>query len=303
MRYRAICSEGTIVSCLSLTLSPDPTRRRPSDWTAVIFAALESGVNCFEVATFDPVVVGGLAEALAAVDRRLVFVCWRLGQAAGAGGRRRDVSADGLADQVATALAASGLDRLDAVLLDEPGQGEVAAEALATLRALRSAGTVRFLGVRGETDAIDGYMASGAFDILATPFNLTSGWRERNRLRTASARDMAVIGYDAYPRDFHAAATAAAKAAKGQGGWKNPLAGAGSYGFLDSTRGWTGEEICLSYVLTEPSLATIGLEPSSIEHLGKLAEVPEREMPPGLAAQIEMARFAPLPPAEIKRRA
>ena len=59
-------------------------------------------------------------------------------------------------------------------------------------------------------------------------------------------------------------------------------------------KGWTAEEICLAYCLTEPSIASVLVECEDPEHLAALAAVPDRDMPPGLAAQVEMARFAPM---------
>ena len=73
---------------------------------------------------------------------------------------------------------------------------------------------------------------------------------------------------------------------------KEPLAGIGGYGFLENTPGWTAEEICLAYVLTEPAVTTVRFEVDRIEHLERLAEVPDRDLPTGVAAQIEMARFS-----------
>ena len=34
---------------------------------------------------------------------------------------------------------------------------------------------------------------------MATPFSLTSGWKERLRVKAAVDRDMVVLGYDYYP--------------------------------------------------------------------------------------------------------
>ena len=59
----------------------------------------------------------------------------------------------------------------------------------------------------------------------------------------------------------------------------------------------------MSYALTEPSLATVEVSAGSISQIERMAAVPEREMPPGLAAQIEMARFAPVPEVQTKRHA
>ena len=79
------------------------------------------------------------------------------------------------------------------------------------------------------------------------------------------------------------------------------MAGCGTYAFLENTPGWKADEICLAYALTEPCLASVQVRPSSLVELERLAAVVERDMPPGLAAQIEMARFSPQPeaPAQV----
>jgi hypothetical protein len=66
----------------------------------------------------------------------------------------------------------------------------------------------------------------------------------------------------------------------------------GTYAFLDATPGWTPEEICLAFALTEPALASMSLEAEDLDHLIAMAAVTEREMPASVAAQLEMARFA-----------
>jgi hypothetical protein len=43
--------------------------------------------------------------------------------------------------------------------------------------------------------------------------------------------------------------------------------------------------------MTEPSLATIQIEAVRPEVIERLAAVPDRELPTGIAAQIEMARI------------
>ena len=82
----------------------------------------------------------------------------------------------------------------------------------------------------------------------------------------------------------------------------SPLAGAGTYRFLDTTPGWTAEQLCLGYALTEPSLATVQVEVEDPEHLASLAEITERDLPAAVAAQIEMARFSAEREAGTERR-
>jgi aryl-alcohol dehydrogenase-like predicted oxidoreductase len=281
-----------VVSAVSLTLGDDQTRSRASDWVALIYAALESGINTFEVSGSDPAIMDGVAEALQAIERRLVFITWRLGTVPTSDGPLRDFSGDGLTQQICAVLARTGLDYLDVALLDDPRVHELPQDALVALGEVKAAGAANLLGVAGEDDALDAYISTGAFDVLATPFNLTSGWKDRLRVRSAVQGDMAVIGYRAYPETFHRSATASAQAAA-KGGKGGPLQGMGSYAFLDRTQHWDAEEICLAYALTEPALATVEIRPGAIARMEQLAAVADREMPPGLAAQIEMARFAP----------
>lgn len=298
MRYRPFGPSATVVSAVSLVLGDDPTRPRASDWVALIYAALENGINAFEVTGRDPAIMDGVAQALQAVERRLVFITWRLGSYTTSDGLARDFSGDGLTRQLCAVLARTGLDYLDVAMLDEPQDHELPREALSALTELKSAGAARLVGVAGDGDALDAYISTGAFDVLAAPFNLTSGWKERNRVRAAVEQDMAVIGRRPYPEDFHRRVVAAASQAKAQAG---PLAGMGSYAFLDRTHHWDAEEICLAYALTEPALATVEIKPGPLARMEQLAGVVDREMPPGLAAQIEMARFAPETAALLKR--
>jgi aryl-alcohol dehydrogenase-like predicted oxidoreductase len=287
VRYRSMGPTGAIVSTISLNLEPDAARPCASDWTAFVYAALEQGICAFEVGDSDPAVIDGLAEAMSVVERRLAFVSWRIGAADGA----RDLSPVGLVNQARAAIARTGLERLDALMIEQPRAEELSPETLEALAELKASAAVRLLGVEGEGDGLDRAIATGAFDILAMPFDLTSGWADRNRIRSAVARDMAVVGRRPYRSEFHAQVQAEARAAKAARN-RHPLAGMGTYGFLDATPGWTAEEICVAYALTESSLSSVQVTAVNAEHLERLAGVAEREMPPGLPAQIEMARFA-----------
>ena len=290
MRYRSIGHGCGIISALSLSLCGDPSRPRASDWVGLIYAGLENGVSGFDVREADLALADGLREAFAGVDRNLAFVAWRLGKRPASAGGGQDFSAKALSDQVRAALSRTGLQYLDAVMLDDPPAGEPSAEAMDALHQLKSAGLVRFLGLAGEGDAVDAHIEAGNFDILQTPFNLTSGWRERHRLRAAGASDMSAIGYRWFPDALRRLAEAQIQAKPLR---SRPLTASGTYAFLESTRGWRPEEICLAYALTEPSLASVQARLSSPAEIERLAAVVDRDMPPGLAAQIEMARFSP----------
>jgi hypothetical protein len=149
------------------------------------------------------------------------------------------------------------------------------------------------LGIAG-TDGVEPHIDTGVFEVLETPFNLHSGWSERNRLKRAVIADMAIIGTDYYPFSRRQED----KPPPGPLGLGRLLGGAktkvpeGPYAFLDRTAGWTGEEACLAFALTEPSLTTVQTQTSDAGDLQKLAASVERDLPNGLSAQIEMARFS-----------
>jgi aryl-alcohol dehydrogenase-like predicted oxidoreductase len=299
MRYRAIGRNGMVVSALSIGLSDVGGARSADQWTAMIYAALENGINCFELMNVSGAICEGLARALEAIDRQLIFVACRMGRAPAGQQPIKDFSSAVVASQLRAVLGRTGLGYLDLAMYDQPRAGEVLEEGVVTLKQAREAGALRMIGVSGADDDLVGHIESGWFDVLGTPYNLTSGWRERNWLRTAGKYDMSVLGYDPYPVDFHQAAAAAAKERRAQlKGRMESLDGAGSYDFLDKTKGWSAEEICLAYALTEPALSSVQLQGHSPDQLEKLATITEKELPPGVSAQIEMGRFAP----EMTRR-
>ena len=167
------------------------------------------------------------------------------------------------------------------------------------LKAQRKAGHVRLLGVSGDAPVMDVYVSTGAFDVLYTPFHANVEWRIRSRMRAARERDMAIFTYDYFPESLSterkAAGAGAAPKKKGLFGFgakpvEQGLANAGSFAFLHQTANWKAEEICLAFTLTDPAIASVMVEAVNPERMEALAAVPERDLPPGLSAQIEMAR-------------
>lgn len=296
MRYRPFGGSGFVVSAISLALRDDRTRTRPEQWTSLIYAALEQGINTFEVHGRGAAIADGLAQAVQTVDRNLVFVIWRLGRLPNGSAPVRDFSAAAIQGQVRGILARTGLGHIDVAMLDDPGESELPVEGLEALHELKRAGSIHFIGVGGaDESAVDAYISGGRFDVIGASFNLTSGWRERNRVRAAMQRDMVVIGYDPYPADFHRAVSDSLKHRGLFDRNRSPLEGVGTYAFLDSTPNWSGEQICLAYAVTESALATVQVDAPNAERIEELALAVDRELPPGLSAQIEMARFGPTP--------
>ncbi len=299
MRYRPFGRSGNAVSAVTLNLGDATLARGKSGARDLLVSAMEHGVNTFHMECADPVLAELAGTALAAVDRRLVFLTVRVGQRIERGRKVRDFSAESVTGSIDQVLAASRLGHVDLVLLDGPAVDELPQQTLNALKAMRSAGTVRMLGVAGDEDVMDAYVSTNAFDALVTPFNVNASWATRNRIRAAVERDMAVIGYDFYPEALSSPKKAEThgqpkRGLFGLGGpKKDPIfKGVGTFAFLHQTQNWTAEEICLAYALTEPTLSTVLIDTADDKHLEALCAVPDRDLPPGLPAQIEMARVS-----------
>ena len=297
MRYRPFGRSGSSLSCVGLNLGPKTLVHGRAAARNLITQALELGINTFQLETPDPVLADLAGEALGGVDRRLICVSVRLGSTHERGKVTRDFSAESITGSVDHVLAASGLSHLDLAVLDEPGSEDLPQNTLSALKAMRSAGRILMLGVAGDADVMDAYVTTNAFDVLETPFDLNASWQTRNRIRAAVERDMAVIGYNFYPESVAAPAKVMEKKKRGFFGLgaKTPAQQfntVGTFDFLQRTPNWSAEEICLAYALSEPTLASVMVDAADERALDALAAVPERDLPPGVPAQIEMARVS-----------
>ncbi|MEG0817899.1 MAG: aldo/keto reductase [Brevundimonas sp.] len=298
MRYRPFGGTGAAVSNLTLSLGTEALGRGRAALSELIFTALEAGVNSYHLENADPALAEIVGEALGHVERRLVCVGVTLGVGDGRRKGFRDFSAEGLTGSLDRALHASGLGWFDVAVLDEPADDELPQASLTALKALRKAGHVKLLGVSGDSPVMDVYVSTGAFDVLYTPFHVNVEWRIRSRMRAARERDMAIFTYDYYPESLSTerkAAGAGTPRKKGLFGFgakpvEQGLANAGSFAFLHQTPNWTAESICLAFILTDPAIASVMVDAINPERMEALALVPERDLPPGLSAQIEMAR-------------
>lgn len=290
MRYRPFGNSGTAVSVLSMLLQ-DNAKLKATDWRTLLFSALEHGINCFEIAGASPALLEGVGEALGAVERHLIFVSWRAPPIQ---------PGEALARQVEGLLTRTGLRHFNLIVVEDPA-ANLAADGLESLKALRAARLTRMLGISGDDDSIDPFIVSGAFEALCTGYNLASGWKERNRLKLASTHDMAVIGHEAWPQALREPKRILPRLGLFSGKKQIEKINDGGYRFLEETPTWTPEEICLAYALTEPALSTVQVAVERADEIERLAEVPERDLPTAVAAQIEMARFAAVHPPEVRR--
>jgi aryl-alcohol dehydrogenase-like predicted oxidoreductase len=310
LRYRTL-GHGMPVSAIALTVDKRAGRRGADVLAGLISAAMEAGVNAFHIECCDPEVLETVGRSLAAVERQLLFVSLRLGLGLRLGHTvpTRDFSPNALTGAIDQALAHTGLGYLDLVLLHRPREDELPTTALAALKQERTTGRVGLIGVAGAHDAVDTYMDVGAFDVLASPHNPRVGAKELNRIKVAARMDMGVIVYDYFPEIFHQQATPPGVPQK-RGPQKrglqkrglldavagppepHPLAGAGTFSFLHETTNWTAEELCLAYALMDPTVSTVLIRAYDLKRLEALASVPDRDLPPGTAAKVEMARVS-----------
>lgn len=301
MRYRPFGTTGGAVSDLTLSLGIDTVSRGPDAAAELIYRALEAGINSYRLESADPVLAEIAGHALSSVDRKLLNVSLVLGRRDGRRDSARDFSAEGLTLAIDRALRVSNLGWIDIAILDQPGEDELSRASLDALKALRATGRIYCLGVAGDDPVMDIFVSTGAFDVLSTPYNVDSPWQVRSRIRMAKDRDMAVIAQDYFPEDLDTARKAAKahEPKKGLFGLsfvskqkKHALHGVGGFGFLHQTPNWTAEEICLAHVLSDSVISSVLIQANRSDRLEALAAVPDRDMPAGLAAQIEMARVS-----------
>ena len=126
MRYRPFGNSGMTVSAITLRLS-DQSRLRAGEWRALIFTAIENGINSFQIDGSSPALLQGASEAFASIERRLLFLTWRV----------RDEAGQFTRNVVDTMMAAAfddlGLDYLDLVLLNDPLAPELPPAAAAAV--------------------------------------------------------------------------------------------------------------------------------------------------------------------------
>jgi aryl-alcohol dehydrogenase-like predicted oxidoreductase len=294
MRYRSLGRDGTAVSALSLVIPEGPMGR--GEAAELIYGALEQGVNCFEFsAGSDAATLKAACEALTVVERNLILVGLRLNHEASG----RGLSLQTLQRALQIMLGECRLERLDLLSLEAPEPGDAVLPIFQAMDKLRDARRLRMLGVVGDGPALDPHIDSGRFDLISMPFTISSGWVERNRLRRAQERDMSIIGSHFMPTNLPPKQenSAARSIKKLVGKVEDPSRQV--YDFLYRSPDWTAEQICLAYALTEPSLATIQIHGGKPDYVQAMATIPDREMPNGVPALIEMARFSAGP--ESKR--
>ena len=267
MRYRPLGKSGVTISALTLRLG-DTAR----DARALVLKALDHGINSFQVDGVSEALRQGAREAFASVERERLFVTLRM---------RGE-------HHLASSFEALGLDRPDLVMINDP-QGPDLPPALES--GLRGMSDRPGLGVATRGDIHPTVLDHDLLVAIASPFNLASGLADRQRLREAERRGLAVFGEDFWPQTLRDAGQTLPRPSL----WRrrtDPLAGIGGYDFLHDTPDWSAEAICVAYALTEPAVTSVCVSVEAPTDLSRLAAVVDRDLPDSLRAQIELARFS-----------
>lgn len=285
MRYRSFGDRSPSVSAITVRLEATRQRSNAVDWRDFVFAAFEAGINAFEIGRTNVGMLTGVAEAFAAMDRRLFVVGWRTGMNGGALEISRRVC------DMADAL---GLPRIDLLTLelDSPLDDPL------VLADLRQTEVARWLAVAGPANVIDHAIETGGFDGIVVKSDPTGGWANRNRIRAAAARGMGVIAVNVGLEIGVAEAASTAKGGLFRLFARRPAPA--SLGFRVNVPGWSEEQVIIAHALTDPAISTVMVQPSCTPALEGLAWSVERDLPAGAQAQIEMSRFSDRP-ADFER--
>jgi len=151
MRYRPFGVAGKAVSAVSLLLREAPNMTTPQAWRTMVFSAMENGINCFEVSAGLDVAALGLGEALRAVERRLIFISWRL-----RGDGSHPMSARAIADSVRGGLQRTGAGYFDLLTMDEAAYESLEPDAHGYLSDLRASGRIAQGDRSTDTPALPG---------------------------------------------------------------------------------------------------------------------------------------------------
>jgi aryl-alcohol dehydrogenase-like predicted oxidoreductase len=281
MRYRSFNQTGLAASAITLTLDEAPMSQK--ERIELVFAALELGINSFELACWSPDCLAAIRAAIEAAGRDVLILMLRRPPAKQVDGGHQTLDAE-----VRACLDQIGSEGFDVVMIGSDGSPSV--EDTTALHGLRAQGLTRMIGVtcgRGgpTVDLTVGY------DVIATPFGLRSDAGLRKRLRAMSENNITLIGYHFDDMVQPAPVVEAPKRMSRL--FRRPAAASESdpYEFLRRTPEWSADALALAYALTETTLATVRVQTTDIEKLSRLAMAVERTLPPGASAQIEMARF------------
>ncbi|OYU68582.1 MAG: hypothetical protein CFE28_00345 [Alphaproteobacteria bacterium PA2] len=292
MRYRSYGIEGRAISSIAVQLD-DPRGSGSRDlWRDRVRRSLAHGVNAFEVVTGSQALAEGLGDELALRDRAQTILSWRIRSAG-----RESISGLDIAEAVEQALDWTGLTFLDQLMLEwdvyrtlEPGAWDV-------LSGFARAGAFERLGIVGGEQAVDLCLTDRRFRAVKTFYDIVENPVLRRKVGEAARMDVVVMARAFFGKPAEESVLGRtfmselgdflSLTPKVEQKKKTPV-----LDFLKTTPGWTPEEVTLSCLLADPSVATGVVETLDDRHIGSLAISTERDLPGAVTAQLEIARTA-----------
>ncbi len=290
MLYRRCAHSGLALSAVRLRLSAHSYRKNPADVRGIVERALENGINGFQIDSSDIAFLSQISQVLKVVDRSILFVSLTARDDLGAS-HAGPLALPALKQRLAEAVRLPGLQRLDMVTFQSAQYRSLSPEAHNFLRRLNETHTVSQVGVQVEPADYLSVLDAGYPTAILTDFDVTATKNRRLMLQDASRRNLSVFAQNYYP----------ARLIEGRQGESirdhlssvhtGGLSGPDKYSFLTNENGWTAEEICLGFTLSQAQVVSVGVVARSPDHLDGLARVVGRTLPRALHAHIELGTF------------
>jgi len=293
MLYRRCLHSGLALSVVRLRLSAHSYRKNPADVRGIVERALENGINAFQIDSSDIGFLSQISQVLKVVDRSILFVSLTARDDLGAS-HAGPLALPALKQRLAEAVRLPGLQRLDMVTFQSAEFRALPPEGHAFLRRLSETQMVSQVGAQVEPADYLAVLDAGYPTGILTDFDVTASKGRRRMIEDASRRNLSVFAQNFYP----------ARLIEGRSGESirshlssvhtggTALTGADKYSFLTQEIGWTAEEICLGFTLSQPQIVSAGVVARSPEHLDGLAAVAGRTLPRALHAHVELGTFA-----------
>ena len=291
MQYRRCLHSGLALSALRLRLSAHAYRKTPGAVREIVERGLENGINAFQIDSADAGFLNQIAQVLKVVDRGVLFISMTARDNYGVA-YENGINVDTLKQRLTEAFRLPGLQRLDLLSFQAAEYRALTAEDHAFLHHLIQGGMIGQVGVQIETADFPNILDIGQPTSLLTNFDVTASKARRHMLETASRMDLSVFGQNYYPARLL------------QGGQGESIRshlqnvqdgdapqGPSKYSFLFNEIGWTAQEICLGFALSQPALVNVGVVARDSDHLDRLAKVVGRTLPRALHAHIELGTF------------
>ena len=291
MQYRRCLHSGLALSALRLRLSAHAFRKSPGAVREIVERALENGINAFQIDSADAGFLNQIAQVLKVVDRGVLFVSMTARDNYGVA-YEGGINTQALKQRLAEAIRLPGLQRLDMVTFQAAEYRALSAEDHAFLRQLVEGGLVGQVGVQAEPGDFPQILDIGQPTAILTDFDVTASKARRQMVETASRMNLSVFGQNYYPARLLRGGQGESIRSHLQNVHDGDAGqGAGKYSFLFNENGWTAQEICLGFTLSQPQLVNVGVVARSTEHLDRLAVVVGKTLPRALHAHIELGTF------------